>query len=195
MIEVEVKLPIYDPDNLTEKLSALAFTRGTTIRECDTYFDGNLRPIRMAGEALRIRTIEYLAGQPIPEQERSVQITFKGRLIDTLSMTRQELETEVADPAVMESLLMALGFHPVEPRVIKQRTEYHKDNMNACMDFVEGLGFFLELEIVIEEDQSKEGALEKIEEMLGKLGYSMEDTVRNSYLSMLMGISDLECSQ
>jgi adenylate cyclase class IV len=34
----------------------------------------------------------------------------------------------------------------------------------------------------------REAALERIQNMLEQLGFSMEDTTRRSYLSMLMGL-------
>ena len=55
---------------------------------------------------------------------------------------------------------------------------------------MKNLGDFLELEIVIPEDQKKEDALVKIEKILKQLGYTMKDTTRNSYLSMLLQIED-----
>ena len=43
----------------------------------------------------------------------------------------------------------------------------------------------LELEIIVETEAEREGVLQKIEEVLTGLGYSMKDTTRHSYLSML----------
>ena len=57
--------------------------------------------------------------------------------------------------------------------------------MTACVDQVKDLGDFLELEILIEEDENKENALQQIEIILWRLGYTLKDTTRTSYLSML----------
>ena len=43
----------------------------------------------------------------------------------------------------------------------------------------------LELEIMVETEAEREGALQRIENVLVSLGYSMKDTTRHSYLSML----------
>lgn len=43
----------------------------------------------------------------------------------------------------------------------------------------------LELEIMVETEAEREGALQRIENALVSLGYSMKDTTRHSYLSML----------
>ena len=48
------------------------------------------------------------------------------------------------------------------------------------------VGDYLELEVIADSDEKKEQALEQIEEILQILGYSMQDTTRTSYLSMLL---------
>jgi len=47
------------------------------------------------------------------------------------------------------------------------------------------LGEYLELEILVEQEEDRQQALQQIEERLLSLGYSMQDTTRISYLSML----------
>ena len=96
----------------------------------------------------------------------------------------KELEIPIEDDAAMSGLLVALGYHPV-PSVIKCRKYYVLDHMTACLDSVEGLGEYLELEILVEQEEDRQQALQQIEERLLSLGYSMQDTTRISYLSML----------
>ena len=100
-------------------------------------------------------------------------------------MSRQELETTVGDAEICRNILEHIGFWPV-PSVEKLRQYYHKENITACADMVKGLGDYLELEVIADSDEKKEQALEQIEEILQILGYSMQDTTRTSYLSMLL---------
>ena len=44
---------------------------------------------------------------------------------------------------------------------------------------------FLEVEILVEREVEKDGALAQIERILNELGYQISDTVQTSYLSML----------
>ena len=89
-------------------------------------------------------------------KEQSAVITYKGAKLDQTSMTRKELE-------------------------------YWKNGtITACVDNVKGLGDYLELEILADEEAQREEALEKLERILNQLGYCMQDTTRTSYLSMLM---------
>lgn len=110
--------------------------------------------------------------------------------MDQVSMSRKELETEVGDEKICIQILSALGFHMISPQVRKIRQEYRMDHMTACIDQVQDLGNFLELEIVIAEEENKEDALRQIDEMLHQLGYTLQDTTRNSYLSMLQHVED-----
>lgn len=87
-------------------------------------------------------------------------------------------------------LLEALGFQAVQPKVKKTRQEYKRERMTACVDEVQDLGTFLELEMVISEKESREEALQEIDRVLQKLGYNLKDTTRTSYLSMLQQVED-----
>lgn len=51
---------------------------------------------------------------------------------------------------------------------------------------MKNLGDYLELEKMVDVEEEKTEALQELEEVLQRLGYSMEDTTRTSYLSMLM---------
>ena len=53
------------------------------------------------------------------------------------------------------------------------------------MDQVEGLGSFLELEILVETEEQRPEALKKIETILHDLDYSLRETTRYSYLYMI----------
>ena len=50
---------------------------------------------------------------------------------------------------------------------------------------MEGLGSFLELEMLVEQESERPDALKKIEAILHDLDCRMEDTTRYSYLFML----------
>ena len=58
--------------------------------------------------------------------------------------------------------------------------------MTACVDQVESLGSFFELEILVDSPEQKESALQSIEALLLDMGSSLKETTRKSYLSMLL---------
>ena len=180
MIEVEVKLPAADLNLIKGKLLQAGFKETAFIEERDTYFDNQRGDISANGEALRVReTKDHLTGK------RRAQINFKGKKLDSRTMTREELETGVENGGVCRRILQAIGYMPAEPEVIKDRTMLQKEFVTACLDKVHGLGGFLELEILADSEEKKDAALGKIEDILNSLGYQISDTVRMSYLSML----------
>lgn len=186
MLEVEVKVAVQDPDVIRKKLEELGFAFLGSIREEDRYLDTGDGSIRSSGTALRIRTITDLSGSKKPE----TFVTYKGKKADRVSMTRRELETTVEDAQTMLDLFAELGFRPVDPFVCKIRDTYQRDRMQVCMDQVEDLGSFFEIEIVAEESEERESLLGEIEVVLEALGYSMKNSITNSYLSMLQGTVD-----
>lgn len=186
MIEVEIKLPLKeDIMSINDKLIHMGFHKTEELREVDGYLDNADQKIRRSGQALRIREItDRNTG------DKETVLTFKGEKLDTVSMSRQELETGLGDAQTGVKILKELGYSMVPPAVVKNRTSYEKAELTACVDDVHGLGLFLELECMIAESEDRRIALRKLEECLVMLGYGMEDTVTNSYLSMLMGIQD-----
>lgn len=180
MIEVEIKLAVKDPEDLKKKLLENGFQRGKIVREEDVYFNSDHHDFRKRDEALRIRSVRNLESG-----KEQTLLTFKGPKIDQVSMTRKELETGIESLPVMREVLMNLGFDKQYP-VIKTRAYYEKENLTACVDQVERLGDFLELEVLVEEETGKESALLFIEETLKHLGHDLKETTRTSYLTMLM---------
>ncbi len=180
MIEVEVKLPLYRR-SLTEKaLIGLGFKAGDLIRESDIYFNSDFHDFIQSDEALRVRTSENLS-----KRTSRIYLTYKGRKVDNISMTREELETELADGDTAVRILKALGYQSMF-HVNKLRQLYHGDNLTACVDQVEDLGSFLELEVIVKDESQREEALDRIEQILKGIGSDMTETTRISYLGMLM---------
>ena len=171
-VEVEIKLKIEDPEQLIEKLEGLGFIKGEQLLESDTYFTSENHDFVKLGEALRVRQIRN-----VDTDEISAVITYKGKKLDDRSMAREELELEIPDAEVGKTLLQRIGFYSVPV--------LEKNEMTACVDQVTGLGDYLELEIIVETEAEREGALQRIENVLVSLGHSMKDTTRHSYLSML----------
>lgn len=154
MIEVEIKIPLDDRDQTARELLRYGFTEGNLIRESDIYFNNDSFDLRKQDMALRVRSCENRT-TGVSESF----LTFKGPKLDDRSMTRKELETEVGDTDVCMELFQALGYYPLKP-VRKLRQYFHYGKMTACLDQVDGLGDFLELEILLG-DEDAEGNVEE----------------------------------
>ncbi|MBQ0000374.1 MAG: class IV adenylate cyclase [Clostridiales bacterium] len=192
MIEVEIKLPVGEPEELKRRLPELGFREGKRVREEDLYFNSDFHDFRKSDEALRIRRVQNLN-----TGESHAFLTYKGPKLDQISMTRKELETGIEDMDVMREVLRALGYVKQYP-VNKVRRYFEKENVTACLDEVEGLGFFMELEVLVSEEKDREEALSTLKETSRLLGHSMDETTRTSYLTMLMrkdGVPGAECEE
>lgn len=183
-IEVELKVKILSKEEIINKLENLNFIESSLVVETDTYFTSSHHDFISLDEALRIRNVLNKS----TNETKSV-ITYKGAKLDNVSMSRKELETEIKDSKIVKEILENIGFKSVPP-LIKERQYLKNNNITACVDTVNGLGEYLELEIIVENNYEKEKSLVELENLLLKLGYSMKDTISTSYLSMLMSISE-----
>ena len=127
----------------------------------------------------------FKAGNLVKESDFYFTSDFHDFKLDTVSTTRKELETRIEDADIAREILISLGYKKLYP-VTKLRQYYHKGRMTACVDQVESLGSFLELEILVDSPEQKESALQSIEALLLDMGSSLKETTRKSYLSMLL---------
>jgi predicted adenylyl cyclase CyaB len=70
-------------------------------------------------------------------------------------------------------------------RVRKHRTLYLIGRTRVHLDRVEGLGDFIELEVVLEEKEPKESGVLVANELLGKLGISPDHLIEGAYVDLL----------
>ena len=184
MIEVEIKIKIKDVDLLEEYLQKLGFSKGYLLEESDIYFDNLDHEIKKSDAALRIRS-----SKNITLNQEAHYLTFKGPKLDQISNTRKEIEIQIEDGEKGKEILQSLGYSLLYP-VIKNRQYYHFNEITACLDQVENLGTFLEIEMMVSTEGEREHALERLFDLLQKVGYQPEDIIRTSYLSMLMSKSE-----
>jgi adenylate cyclase class 2 len=180
MLEIEMKFPVADFAAVERGLSACGARRGETLVEADHYYNAPDRDFRRTDEALRLRRVGA----------KNVA-TYKGPKLPGPTKTRQELEVALrdGDDAAQEfcSLLEHLGYRPVAV-VRKTRTTHHLQrggfDLAACLDDVERVGRYVELEIVAPEEHRQRAE----EELLGlarELG--LEHPEPRSYLRLLVG--------
>jgi predicted adenylyl cyclase CyaB len=70
-------------------------------------------------------------------------------------------------------------------RVRKQRTLYLMGRTRIHLDRVEGLGDFLELEVVLEDGESAQAGAALAGELLVKLGIAPEQLVKQAYVDLI----------
>jgi adenylate cyclase class 2 len=179
--EVEQKFRVNDLGAIDEKLRQLGAADGPAIVQIDCYFRHPSRDFEQTDEALRIRTVG-----------NKHWITYKGPKIDPETKTRRELELPIgAGQQTIDGfteLLEAVGFSQVR-KVRKTRRSFQLTwqgaEIDGAIDTVDGLGQFVELEIVVDQ-AGVETAREQIQSLAGELGLTVSE--RRSYLEMLLQV-------
>ena len=146
MIEVEIKIIVKNITRLEEKILQKGFTKGNSMKESDYYLDDESGSIRNNDQALRVRCSQDLNSGVVTNT-----ITYKGPKLDTISMTRKELEMHTDHLETGIEIFSSLGYQTIYP-VIKRREYFNKDRITVCIDQVEHLGDFFELEIIVENE-------------------------------------------
>jgi adenylate cyclase class 2 len=179
MLEIEMKFPVGDFAALQRTLSAWGAAPAKTRTDADHYFNAPDRDFGRTDEALRLRRIGP-----------ANYVTYKGPKRDAQTKTRTEVEVPLAegDEAARDfaRLLTHLGYRPTAV-VRKQRAVYHLKRggfgLELCLDEVEELGCFVELEILAPEEQLDK-ARAVLLETAAHLGLSASE--RRSYLELLL---------
>jgi adenylate cyclase class 2 len=179
MLEIEMKFPVTDLAAVGARLIEASAGQTDARQEVDQYFNAPDRDFARTDEALRLRHIG-----PVN------LVTYKGPKLDPQTKTRREVEVRLADGPdaanAFAQLLSRLGYRSVT-MVSKRRRVFHIErqgfSVEICLDEVEGLGPFVELEIMAPEDNLNE-ARTLLLQLAAELGLSHSE--RRSYLELLL---------
>ena len=168
-LEIEVKAYADNLALVEERLKGMRALFIGAVNEHDMYFNHPGRDFAVTDEALRIRVADNQSF-----------MTYKGRKIDALSKTREEIEVAIGDAARAKAILIRLGFkHVAEVR--KVRRLYKIGDFTISLDDVAGLGTFVEVETRGENIAAlRDKALALIERL------NLKRTERKSYLELLL---------
>ena len=167
VLEIEIKSYCDDHGAVIKKLLVLGARHGGTRTERDLYLNHPSRDFGKTGEALRLRQIND-----------NVILTYKGPRLSTASKTRREEEVVVAEFESLLTVFKLLGFTP-SGTVNKERDIFMLGEIEICIDRVEGIGNFVELEMKGTEYERIEKELFKL---AGDLGLNRFE--RKSYLEL-----------
>ena len=179
MLEVEVKYRGADRAAAVAALLEWGAKLTQDRADADLYFQAPDRDLKATDEAFRLRRIGA-----------KNFLTYKGPRRDTDPKTPAEIDAPRAHgdeaAAGAERLLVALGYRPVVTVRKKRRVyRFQRDgfDVEACFDNVEGVGDFVELEILAEESQY-EGAKAALLAAAAELGLTEKEP--RSYLGLLL---------
>lgn len=180
MLEIEMKFPVADFAPLEAKLDAWHASERQASHEADHYWNAPDRDFRKTDEAFRLRRIgpKNLA-------------TYKGPKLPGPAKTRTEIEVPLQDGDEAAALFCALAERLAYRSVAvvrKRRTtrSFRRDgfDLHVCMDEVEQVGRYVEVEIVAPDDRKAE-AEAVLTQVTKELGLAHPE--RRSYLELLVG--------
>lgn len=175
MREIEIKARLRDVERFQASLSQHGIEVPAEVRQVDSIYvskeftfaesKGKYKPI------LRLR-----------EQSGAFRLTLKRDLSDDLDSI--EYETEVGNPTDVHAILDELGYHFVL-RISKTRRAFVLKTFKVCLDDVEGLGTFVEIECLSKIGEDVVVIRNILWQMLSELGISRDDEVTLGYDRLL----------
>ena len=167
---VEIKARIDDMGSLFAKAAAVADSGPTEIQQDDTFFF-------CPNGRMKLRTISATEGMLIFYQRSDCAGPKESFNLIAPSCSPDRLRE-----------VLSSGYGQAG-RVRKTRKLFMAGRTRIHLDRVEGLGDFLELEVVLAEDEATEAGMAIARDLLKKLGVSDEQLVEGAYVDLL-GWSD-----
>ncbi len=165
---VEIKAKVADLAAVRRIVESLADSGPTELEQEDTFFAcprGQLK-LRRFGGCVEAELIYYERPEGSGPKES------------------QYIVHPTADPeGLREVLAAALGVRGV---VRKRRAVYLVGQTRVHLDQVEGLGEFVELEVVLEPQQNSADGVATARELMEKLGISQSQRVNRAYIDLLL---------
>jgi adenylate cyclase class 2 len=171
--EIEIKAKLKDINSLRTLLQSKGCTLSPSVTQIDRIYlpkGFTFATKKLTDPVLRIRT----------EGEKSI-LTFKRS--QSQDLDKIEIETEIEDPNSTHEMILQLDFElTIEVQKTRQMTKY--GDFTVCIDSVIGLGDFIELERIA--DENAVDVQTEMKKVLRELGIKESDFVLQSYDIMLM---------
>lgn len=171
---IEIKARIESVRMLQPRVAALDGEGPFEIRQDDTFF-------RCEHGRLKLR--DFLDG--------SGELIFYRRPNQAGPKESSYVRSATSTPAALrESLSLAYG---QAGRVVKRRVLFLAGRTRIHLDQVEGLGDFLELEVVLAEGEASENGVREAHELMRRLGVEADQLLEGAYVDLLAA-QDAACS-
>lgn len=164
---VEIKARVPDPAALEQRVRDLASAGPVVLQQQDVFFAcprGRLKLRRLAGST-------------------EAELIYYERPDAAGPKKARYVVHPTSDPDGLQNLLtLAFGVHGL---VRKRRTLYLIDRTRVHLDRVEGLGEFVELEVVLRPQESTEEGLLPARRLMAELGIEPGQLVEEAYIDLL----------
>jgi predicted adenylyl cyclase CyaB len=167
---IEIKAAITAVDALLARAAAIANAGPIEIEQDDTFFG-------CATGRLKLRTFADGSGELIFYQRANL----------TGPKESFYMRSPTASPdSLRDALTLAYG---CVGRVRKRRTLFLVGRTRIHLDRVEGLGDYLEIEVVLEDAESREAGVREAQALMARLGVGRNGLVDEAYVDLLNRIS------
>ena len=167
-VEIEAKFRVESIEPYIERIVQSGGEWIDELEQRDQFFDYADRKLLKTDSGLRLRIEQG-------KKTNRTQLCFKGPRQKGQYKRREEIEFDVGDGDMATMLLEALGFIPTLV-VEKRRRMAQLDSCQVCLDEVNGLGTFIEIEGPDETE---------IEQVAIKLALNEHRHITSSYVKML----------
>lgn len=167
---IEIKARIESVEALLPRVRAIADDGPTEILQDDTFFS-------CPNGRLKLRAFSETAGELIFYQRPDSAGPKESFYV---------LSRTPSPNTLREALALAYG---ASGRVRKHRTLFLVGRTRVHLDRVEGLGDFLELEVVLAERETTEAGVKVACDLLARLGVSPQQLIEGAYLDLLRSTS------
>lgn len=173
MKEIEVKYRLDDIDQLVKRLEKLGCKMSAIQYQKDTVYVSDLKHVNSEAGSIFLRV-----------RKNNDKVELNAKKHEKMMQSRKEVEFEVSSYEDANHFLELIGFEKwVE--VMKKRVHTTYENCNVCIDEVDSLGSFVELEYVVGDLEDDQNILEKIERIAKKLGIDTTEEVHQYYDEMI----------
>jgi predicted adenylyl cyclase CyaB len=169
---VEIKARIENVEALSSRARAIAGSDPTEIFQDDTFF-------QCSNGRLKLRAFSETSGELIFYQRPDK--TGPKESFYVISAT-------TSPDTLREALSLA---YDQAGRVRKHRTLFMVGRTRIHLDKVDDLGDFMELEVVLAEDESTQDGVAVANDLLAKLGISPEQLIEGAYIDLIRRRSGL----
>jgi adenylate cyclase, class 2 len=177
MLEIELKFRNPHRAAVETSLARLGAALVETRDESDHYYNAPDRDFRLTDEVFRLRCVGNTG-----------TLTYKGPKRAGTAKTREEHEANLVDGGIegADRIIRSLGYRPTA--VVAKRRSIHtlpRDgfDLHVCLDTLEGIGEFVEIEIVAEE-RDRERAERALQAVAYELGLTEPEP--RAYLRMVL---------
>jgi len=163
---IEIKARVKDVDVLRRRMEALSEAAAEVLDQSDTFFAA-------PNGRLKLRVLSPDACELIYYERPDRRGAKESRYI--------LVRSEASDP-LLQILTAVLDVRGV---VNKRRFLYRMGRTRIHLDAVEGLGVFMELEVMLDDDQSLEEGIAIAEDLMQELGIEDADRISGAYIDLL----------